>query len=474
MRLLRILVASSLLAVLVAADAYAAEPVHPRLRETHATLRKKLHELADWCVAPKLFGARRDIYLLILEYWPDDEVALERTKKKKSRNLSKSGKPALMAHQARIAEWYVGAVEEAMTSAPPPERAAQRGGAIRMGVRIAPDSEKMRQLNGEVPGKVKGKRTKWILVETERSRKRRPALRKAAKKALAGVKAPKKTEPKGLDIHSAVEWVHGFEGDKGRIFGVSDAAEVKQTLANAEAMFPFFAEAFQVPMKRIRGLTLYSFDKVPNGNAFLAGQPNVTQDYLKFVHPLAALWIPKSSRVLIKSQQPDVRLEAGARQVCGAFLRSETGITAKQGWAHEGFCLHLVHHVTGTRLLATVRRSEYGEKKEEIDLAKRLRERKTDWLAEGRSLLKRDDKPDLRLLFGKTVNTLEPEDVLYGYMVAVFLIEGHADKLAALLRGFAEMDRADYDEVTGEHLGYDVRTLEARVLRWAGETFDLK
>jgi len=469
------------LALLAAAPAARAGPTHPRLREVQKELVGRLHELAQWCVAPKLFGERYDLYELILEMAPDDEVARkwngykDGKPKKRPGNLSKSGVSALQVWQARIIDWYIPAVEAAMGGTRPADIAAQRGAAIRLAVRLAPKNENYRKLNGEVPGKVKGSRTRWILVETARSRKRRPALRKAAQKAIKMVAKPEKVEPREKDKDSTVEWAHGFKGGKARIFGVTDADEIKQTLKNAEAAFPLFAKAFDVGDRGIRGLTLYSFDQVATGNAYLANQPDVSQQYLKFVHTLAALWIPKSTRVIIKTNQRDVRLEAGARQVMSALLQKECGISAKQGWAMEGFCLHLVWHITGTRLLNSVRQSQYGEKEEAIpDLSKRLKESGTDWMAEGRKLLQAKNAPDLRLVLGKTVNVLTPEDILYGYVLSVYLLEGHVDKLADLLRSIAAVTDADFDAPFGEHLGMDVATVEARVRRWAEETHDLK
>ena len=58
-----------------APEAADARPQHPKLRPVNQELRTKLHELAKWCVSPKLFGSRYDVYELILSMWPNDEVA---------------------------------------------------------------------------------------------------------------------------------------------------------------------------------------------------------------------------------------------------------------------------------------------------------------------------------------------------------------------------------------------------------------
>lgn len=197
----------------------------PAVKAAKTRLRRELHELASWCAGRKLFAARHDVYELVIEIWPEDEVARKwngyardpgggwlPSTKKRPRNLAAGALPALREMQSRIARDYLEAVAQAVREEPGGEAAALRGQALRYAVRIAPDDAKMRQRNGEVPGRVEGRKGKWILIETKRSRERRPALRAAAEKALAGIPKPVKTAPRALDRHSSVHWAHGYEG----------------------------------------------------------------------------------------------------------------------------------------------------------------------------------------------------------------------------------------------------------------------
>jgi len=472
--------------VLAVGDAASARGEPGPIQAVHDQLREKLHGIATYCTSAKLFGARYDVYELVISIWPDDEVArtsngytrdgLDWSKQGRKRpgNLQASGLPTLKAMQAEVADWYLKATAEAVRSMAPGDAAAWNARALSEAVDLAPDDESLRARNGEVFAKgAKGKK-QWLLVETVRSRERRPALMKVAKQALKAVPKPQKGAPLARDEHSSVTWGYAFAAGRGRILGLPPEKELAQALVNAEATFPVFEEAFGMPSPGPQGYTIYVFDQESKGNVFIAGRPGVTESWLKFVSPLVALWVPKSDAVVIKSPESEVRLEGAPRQVIGAQIGGAFGVTGKQGWAAEGFDLYLVWTLTGTRLLNSVRQSQYGEKPEQVDLAKKLKERGTDWLAEARTLVAGRFAPDLRLLLGKTVNTLTPEDILYSYVFAMFLLEGHRDKLPDLLPAIVHVKDAGYDGVFGEHLGFDVATVQARVKRWLEETADLR
>jgi hypothetical protein len=473
--------------VLVGAQASALARGEPtQVKAVHAELRTKLHGLAKYCTSAKLFGSRYDVYELLISIWPDDAEARRSNGytqegigwsaqgRKRPRNMKAAGLPTLKAMQAELADWYLEATAEAVRTMDTGDAAAWKGRALREAVQLAPDYEALRTRNGEVFAKGPKGKKQWLLVESVRSRTRRPALRKVAKQALKKVPKPKKTSPSAQDEHSSVTWKVALATGRGRILGLPPEAEVAQALVNCEATFPVFEEAFGITSPGPARYTVYVFDQISKGNVFMAGRPGVTESWLKFVAPLVACWMPKSNGVIVKSPEPDVRLEGAPRQVLGSQVSASFGLTSKQGWAVEGFDLYLVWLLTDTRLLNSVRQSQYGEKPEQVDLAKKLKAQGTDWLAEARTLVNGRFAPDLRLLLGKTVNTLTPEDILYSYVFAMYLLEGHRDKLPPFLRAIPRVRKAGYDAIFGEHLGFDVATVQARVKRWLMETADLK
>ncbi|MDF1703029.1 MAG: hypothetical protein P1V36_17915, partial [Planctomycetota bacterium] len=366
------------------------------------------------------------------------------------------------------------AIATAAKELPPGMAAAWRARAVTDAVHLAPDNTELRARGGEVQGKNAAGKRGWILLETQKSRARRSKLRKAATKALKSAPKPKKSEPRASDQSSTVTWTTALQGGRARLTGTTDRDELAQILRNVEATFPFFEAAFQRTAEPLPGLTVHVVDNISTGNVYLAEQKGAEQKWLRFVSPLISVWVPRSSRLLIKAPLPETRLEAGPRMVMSAHMSRRFGIHSKMGWAVEGFGLYLTWHLTGTRLINAVRESQYGEQEEKVDLAKRLRESETDWLAEARTLVAGKHAPDLRLLLGKTVNTMTPEDVLYSYILAMWLIEGHRDRLGGFLPALAGVKDADFDLAFAEHLGFDVATAERRVKRWLEETANLK
>lgn len=454
------------------------------VREVRDQLRAKLHEMAKYCTSRKLFGARYDIYELVLSIWPEDEAARKsngytdtgggwsKEGRKRPRNLSASGMPALKALQDETAAWYMEAIAEATRELPPGMAAAWRARSVGTAVRIAPKNEDLREKNGEVKGKGADGKRGWILVESRHSRKRRKKLLAAGEKALKSAAKPKKDAVRDSEKSSTVTWATVIKGKHARLTGTTEPDELAQILRNVDATFPFFDAAFGSTPESIPGLTIHVVDNIGTGNVYL-GDQKVDQQWLRFVTPLIACWVPKSNRVMVKSPDAGVRLEAAPRQVNAALMSQRFGIHSKMGWAVEGFGLYLTWHVAGTRRINSVRESQYGEQEEKVDLAKRLKETETDWVAEARALVNGQYAPDLRLLLGKTVNTMTPEDILYSYILAMWLTEGHRDKLSGFLPAVAAVKDADYDLAFAEHLGFDVASAERRVKRWLNETADL-
>ena len=454
------------------------------IREVRDQLRAKLHDMAKYCTSRKLFGARYDVYELVIEIWPEDEAARKsngytdtgsgwsKEGRKRPRNLSASGMPALKALQDETATWYMQAIAEATRELPPGMAAAWRARSVGTAARIAPTNEELRAKNGEVKGKGADGKRGWILVESQNSRKRRKKLLAAGQKALKSAPKPKKDTARDFEKSSTVNWTTVIKGKHGRLTGTTEPAELAQILRNVDATFPFFDAAFGRTPAPIPGLTIHVVDNIGTGNVYL-GDQKVDQQWLRFVTPLIACWVPKTNRVMVKSPDAETRLEAAPRQVNAALMSRRFNIHSKMGWAVEGFGLYLTWHIAGTRRINSVRESQYGEQQEKVDLAKRLKETETDWVAEARALVNGPHAPDLRLLLGKTVNTMTPEDILYSYALAMWLTEGHRDKLGGFLPAVAGVKDADFDLAFAEHLGFDVASAERRVKRWLNETADL-
>ena len=452
---------------------------------------ERLHALATWCTSARLFAARAEVYERVLAFEPNDEVARQWLRYERTgdgtwrrrpdytppRDLSRSRDD----YEKRRAAWNVWFTEEALPlvrAAKDANDVALRSRILAAAARVAPEAPSLRTENGEVLVR-EGNASHWLLVESRLARTRRPRLRKLARDAVAAVPDPRPGAFRAGDDAEAVAWGRVLQGARVRVLGTPDDAELVQQLAYCEACWPVYRAALDLDVPTgsaldgyARGLTVYVFDDVAAGNAFLARQPGVSARYLEFGRALAALWIPERPAVLVKARDRPARLEGGPKQVLGGMSAALLDIRGLDGWASEGLDHYLAHLITGTRILSAVTdpKSRYGQPQPgRPDVTARAID-PDDWLQRGLALLRSGEKPEFFLLVGKSVNDLTVNDVLYGYCIVAYLIEGRPQACAPFLRAVGASQGVDLEPRVQQHLGFDVATLEARVLRWLAET----
>ena len=105
-----------------------------------------------------------------------------------------------------------------------------------------------------------------------------------------------------------VEWGGILQGEHVRVLGTPDDAEMRRQYQYCEACWPVFHAALDLDPPTgstlddyARGMSVYVFDDIRRGNAFLVRQPGVSERYREFTESLAALWIPRRAAVLVKS-----------------------------------------------------------------------------------------------------------------------------------------------------------------------------
>ena len=67
-------------------------------------------------------------------------------------------------------------------------------------------------------------------------------------------------------------------------------------------------------------------------------------------------------------------------------------------------------------------------------------------------------------VLGKDVNQLSPEDLLYGYALAAYILEVHGDKAARILTRIGDEEAPAL--VLEEELGRKLPELEKHIVRW--------
>jgi hypothetical protein len=484
------------LLLLVLAPATLAED-NPRLhwRSEKTRILEVLHDLADRCSRMKLFGTRADIYEQVLNLSPDDKTARKWLKYKRGgngewtrkrwtrpRNGGKGVEEIVSRRQELAAEYRprLRQARDVLLDAALFKEAAE---VVIAAVALDPEDEAFRAWNGEVrEGEAArpGQSSTWILRESLDARVRRPLFKQTAQDAIKQMPAPTESAPHKNDRIGGVSWGTKLQGKRVRVVGTPDKEEMELLLRYAEATWPLFEAVFDIRPGSYQsgdsyatGLTIYSLDSIPIGNELLAKWPGYTDREREFLGPLVALWLKRAPAVLCKSPSPDVRLEAGPRQINQAMVTRALGLRTNRAWAKEGLSLYLTWQITGTRVIRSVKdvETDYGESDKPIpDYEKNLADPNADWLALGLELIKSKDKPDIHLLAGKKINDLTKFDVLYAYCISAYICEGHPKRSVDFYRRLAAEDGADIDAVCLESLGFDHAALEARVQRWLEET----
>ena len=200
---------------------------------------------------------------------------------------------------------------------------------------------------------------------------------------------------------------------------------------------------------------------------FLEKHPKSEGAYREFLETLEGSGIQGSHDMAHWGEAEAMRLDELVRLALGWLLYDAFKITADVAWVHEGVGLYMTRELVGTRLTWFVKPSEYLKPREEQALRARLLKPGTNWMDEAQRMLAREHSPKLAFVMGKRVDNMTPEDMLYAYVMAAYLLEGRPAEAPALLAkiGAGTPSAVAVQEV----LGIDVRQLDERVRRWLGE-----
>lgn len=493
MRAGRLLPLSVLLAALLLPALARSEEDGPRERWQHLGTEavERLHVLAKWCASAKLFAARAEVYEAVLRFEPDDEIARRWLRYERADDGAWRRKPGYTAprdrsrsrgrFEERRAAWSAWFSERVLALV----EAARAGGDVALGsrilataTRVVPEVEVLRRENGEILLH-SGDTTRWILVESKIARKRRRSLRKIANAAVAAVPDPTQGTLASGDDGDAVAWGKVLQGERVRVLGTPDEQEMRVQHEYCEACWPVFRAALDLdPPTWIsldhyaRGLTVYVFDDLAAGNAFLGRQPHIRPRFHEFTKTLAALWIPYRAAVLVKCEDRLARLEGGPKQILGGMCAALLDLGGDEAWVCEGLDHYLTYLITGTRILSSVTdvKSRYGQPTPGLPDVRPRAMGQDDWLRRGLALLRSDEKPDFFLMVGKNVNDITVNEVLYGYCIVVYLIQGRPKACVPFFSAVGKAETVDLEPIVQKHLGFDVATFETRVLRWLDET----
>lgn len=481
-----------LLVLLLPVPAFADAP-SPRARwaALAAEAVEKLHDLGDWCRTSKMFGLRAEVLEMVLLFDPDDAVAREALRYEREADGTWKRRPGYRpprnyrrrhdTYDERRAAWRAWFGGEAALLL----QAARRAGDARLAdevlqiaVRAVPDDASLRSANREVAVEQDGRRV-WILEESQRALENRPRYRALGRAAVEEVTPPTRGTMSVGEETSGVPWTGVLQGPHVRLLGEPPPREMATSFRYCEATWPVFRTVFDVepptwndPGRYSRGVTVYVFDTLEGGNAFLARQSGVTERDAAFAASLVGTWIRGRPAFVVKSPDATSRLECAPRMLFATMAYHRLGVRDACGWAAEGLAHYLTYLVAGTRLLNSVADEDarYGRPQGDLPTDDTTAPTADDWLTTGLALLHGEDKPDLHLLAGKDVNAITKEEVLYGYCLTAYLVEGWPGQAVGFFRQVGDGEQVDMDRAALEHLGVRASTLEQRLLRWLEET----
>jgi hypothetical protein len=246
-------------------------------------------------------------------------------------------------------------------------------------------------------------------------------------------------------------------------------SELREAARIAEATVHFFEECFRGAVG-VRPQVFLLVTTHEEYESVIRRHPGTSEGFRKFAVGVGSVWLPKSNRVVARKDTQEGRIEIAARQPLGSLLYRQFGIEPEHGWACEGFGLYLTEALVGLRTSYSVWRGEYARdnRREKEELWARIRALRADWFEIARELARDGKSPEFALLMSKDVNTLEPADIVFSYVLAAYLLEAQVESTPGLLRAVGER-RIAFHEAVRDKLGMTVPELQERVLAWLEE-----
>lgn len=437
--------------------------------------------LGEWCASVKLLGQRDRLAQEILRFDPEQPKARAWLRYAKDRSgawvqargykppvdvTNSTQLPELARRRAAVgsaaAEQVVPLLQR-LGSALPLRR---RELVLDELLTISPEDERARAAHGDVRDGAG-----FVLAETKASRERRPALALRASALLLSVADPLPVTPTSLErLFSPEPWARAYATADLRILGAATfpSALLHRAIRCGQAARLAFTELLGEDVPEIAGLTFFLYARPADAHAFLDGTPLLEASHRGPARRLSCYWMPEGPHVLVYPVDDETRVEWVPRMVVSGMLNGGFEVMPVHGCLFEGVGIWMTSRLCGTHATFTVSKAAYaGGTPLDDALVGRLQANDADWLAEARALLARKVSPDLRLALGKDVNAMTAEDLFFAFALATYLFEARPQQVAPLLRAFP---KGPLDAAVEGSLGLTVEGLEARLVRWLGET----
>jgi hypothetical protein len=446
-----------------------------------ATLVGELAELAEWCQKNRAYLERDRVYEALLEFDGDHAEARKtlgyRYDKKQEEwvrprpyKTPKNAKPeaALEALEKR-GELLLGHRERmlALLAAHKELDPQAREAEIDEMLAASPDDPQLRALKGEVQVEDEGGKQRWVPVEVRAAMERRKALAQRKRELFEAAPKGAPAIPDEAERELGVEWTHVLGTDRVRVYGNVEEAEVADALQATHAAWDWLPPVLGGDTGPPPDYRIYLVEGEGKRKAFIDAYPELTAQDRLALPQTSSSWLASHARLGCWGDSRDQRVDSATRQTVSSYMFRTYGITGKHGWIEQGWGLYLTQKLVGTRLSFAVRPSDYSTTGRP-DWASAIHDDDANFLVLARQMLKADRGPNLAFVFGKDVNEMTTEDMLFSFAIAAYLVEGQApETLHTIIRRVGKGDNPA--TVLEDALGYDLTALQARLLAWLTE-----
>ena len=446
----------------------------------------RLGSLASWADSERIAGFRDRVFRRMIELDPDHARARAALKYRRSgkdapwkqddayREPPDWNKGALPDAERRLreaGERYGSAVMAALGGAGATVAPGRREELLERLVDVVPQDEAVRRALGHVQD---GKR--WALPETLDARARRAEIQ--ATVAAVRARTPEPTS----EPQAPAGWAFGVRLGTLSVYGSTDSAEgagVARVYWRADRLTASLLGADEgIPPLSAQILLLNGRDEA---KAMLRRSPQETEA-ARDVDLVTGLDLSTGTYVGYATGA-DRRRSACVRRAVSrrvgerirarliAAGRSKDAIADRtmgfsRGWILESVGQRLTWYVEGS----------HGPPYAHLDLTDRGRRDPDDgpmppadasWMRAAAAALSRGGPARLKAVLTANLNGMKSGDVLAGYGLAAYLIEGRPESLLPFLEAAVMLD--DADEMAREAVGVDATTLFWRVRRWCLE-----
>lgn len=262
-------------------------------------------------------------------------------------------------------------------------------------------------------------------------------------------------------------WSAVYTSPVGRSLGTGSTAEIEKLNQAMWVTYEYFNSTFSSKAKLPKNLTVFTLASPADGMAFVDAHPDVDDEYREFLRTLEGSGIRGTGDFAQWSSDEQRRLDGLVRQALAWLFASGFEIFPKHGWAFEGFGLYLTRELVGTRLTWFAGPSTNMPAAQEQALRRRLLDPTCNWMNEAYEVVKRPQRPQLNLLLEKDVSEMSPEDLLYSYVLAAYLVEAESVKLPTILTKMGQGTKSA--TAIEAELGINVLELDRRLRRWLSE-----